>query len=155
MLNELSCAAKQSPRARQHLNIHQSYSEQCQRLFNALDSNTYIRPHRHSLDPKVESLFAIRGAFAVVTFDEQGKAERVVRAAAADTDSSAAVGVELPPATWHTVVALTDSAVLLELKAGPFDPDAAKEFAPWAPAEGTPAATEYLHDLKVNIAAVI
>jgi hypothetical protein len=44
-------------------------------------------------------------------------------------------------------VALSEGAVLFELKAGPFDPNAAKELASWAPVEGTPPAAQYLGKL--------
>jgi hypothetical protein len=61
-------------------------------------------------------------------------------------------GVELSPRTWHTVVALNEQSVLLEIKAGPFDPKAAKEFAPWAPEEATDLAQHYLQNLHRLIA---
>jgi cupin fold WbuC family metalloprotein len=61
-------------------------------------------------------------------------------------------GVELAPGTWHTVVALSDQSVLLEIKAGPFDPRAAKEFAPWAPEEATDQGQHYLQSLHQLIA---
>ena len=45
------------------------------------------------------------------------------------------VGIELRAEAWHTVLALEKKSVLLEVKAGPFDPKQAKELAPWAPSE--------------------
>jgi len=39
---------------------------------------------------------------------------------------------------------VTEDSVLFEAKAGPFDPGAAKEFAGWAPEEGSPEAISYL-----------
>ena len=58
-----------------------------------------------------------------------------------------AVGAEVPAGTWHTVVALQSGCVLFEVKAGPFDSDRAKDMAPWAPEEGSPAAGVYLNRL--------
>lgn len=133
---------------RQHLNIHQSYDEFCQRLFNAIDINSYIRPHRHSRDPKTESLFAIKGIFALVIFDEFGKPLDVVKFGTERFGAHLASGVELSPGTWHTIIALTEEAVLLEIKAGPFDPGAAKELASWAPEEGSSLAQAYLETLR-------
>ena len=49
---------------------------------------------------------------------------------AGPTDRPAA-GVLVPAGTWHTVLALDDDAILFETKAGPFDPAAPKEPAPW------------------------
>jgi cupin fold WbuC family metalloprotein len=146
MLSDLVSAAEQSPRKRQHLNIHQSYEDTCQRLFNAVGVDSYIRPHRHSLDPKTETLFAVKGKFALVVFDSQGKPQQV-SLFGTQLFGDIPAGVELSPGTWHTVLALSAEAVLFEMKAGPFDPEAAKEFAPWAPEEGTAQVADYLRSL--------
>jgi hypothetical protein len=34
-----------------------------------------------------------------------------------------AVGMEVKPETWHTVILLVPGCVLLKVKAGPFDPN--------------------------------
>jgi hypothetical protein len=39
------------------------------------------------------------------------------------------------------------SCVLLEVKAGPFDPNKPKELAPWAPDEGSASYQSYLKQL--------
>lgn len=145
--------AARSIRKRQHLNIHRSHDEHCQRLFNAIAPGSYIRPHRHSLDPKTEDLVAVRGVFALVLFSDMGMIENIVRFGTEKYEGSGGmgIGVELPPHAWHTVVALTDGAILLELKEGPFRPDAAKEFAPWAPDEGTTESAEYVRSLHSAI----
>ena len=52
--------------------------------------------------------------------------------------------MELLPGEWHTVIALVPDSVLFEVKTGPFDPNAAKEFAPWAPVEGTQEALAFM-----------
>ena len=146
LLGELSSKAQASPRMRQHLNIHRDYEDPCQRFLNAIGVDSYIRPHRHALDPKAETIFAIRGLFALVVFDDEGDIVRIDKFGTEGLCGNA--GVELAASTWHTVVALTPYAVALELKAGPFMPDAAKEPAPWAPAEGSPDAVAYLRFLK-------
>lgn len=155
-LRSLIEEAAQSPRARQHRNIHESYEEPCQRFLNAIGMESYIRPHRHSLDPKLECLVAVRGLFALLTFDDDGSIQEVVRFATEKygVDNGLSAGVELPPGTWHTIIALIPDSVLLELKAGPFDPRAAKEPAPWAPEEGSTDAAPYLQQLRSLIVAV-
>jgi cupin fold WbuC family metalloprotein len=114
--------------------------------------DSYIRPHRHSLDPKTETIIAIRGLFALVIFDEQGAISRIERFGTESHCGNA--GVELAPATWHTILALTPHAVALELKAGPFQPAAAKEPAPWAPEEGGSDAIHYLRYLRDAVGAM-
>lgn len=146
-LNDLTAQAQGSPRKRQHRNIHESYADPCQRLFNAIEPGSYIRPHRHAADPKDELLIAVRGLMALVTFDELGKVTGVVRFGVDRNGEGLAVGAEVPANTWHTVIALEAGSVLLEVKAGPFDPNQPKDLAPWAPDEGSPAALPYLNEL--------
>jgi len=57
------------------------------------------------------------------------------------------VGVDVAPGVWHTTTALTDTAICFEVKPGPYDAATDKEFAPWAPREGDPAAAAYLAGL--------
>lgn len=155
-LDALGSNAKASARRRQHRNVHASYSEKIQRLFNAICADSYIRPHRHTLDPRTESLVAVRGEFAAVTFADNGGIADVVRFATEahwGGDARVTVGIELSPETWHTVVALSDTAVLFEVKEGPFEPTVAKEYALWAPEEGGASAAAYLQWLKDQIAA--
>lgn len=143
--------AKGNPRLRQHCNIHQSHQDICQRLFNAIEPESYIRPHRHATDPKDELLIAIRGAMALVTFDDQGAVTAVFRFGTERHGCDMAVGAEVPGNIWHTVVALEPGSVLLEVKAGPFDPKRPKDFALWAPEEGSVAAQKYLNGLVDQI----
>lgn len=146
-LNELTVQALTNPRKRKHRNIHESYADPCQRLFNAIEPDSYIRPHRHATDPRDELLIAIRGLMTLVTFDEQGHVTGVLRFGAHGKEEGVAVGAEVPTDTWHTVIALEPGSVLLEVKAGPFDPKQPKDLAPWAPLEGTPESLTYLSQL--------
>lgn len=145
-LDRLSAAAVASPRRRQHDNLHAEPAEPCQRLFNAIGEDSYIRPHRHHVDPKAETLLAVRGAFALLLFDETGRVVAVERFGAGA--GAGAVAVELPPGAWHTVIALQPRSVLFETKSGPFDPTRAKELAAWAPDEGSAHAPVYLARLR-------
>lgn len=150
-LNELTAQAQDNPRKRQHCNIHESYADSCQRLFNAIEPDSYIRPHRHATDSKDELLIAVRGSMALVTFDEQGMVTGVVRFGVDRNGKGLAVGAEVPANTWHTVIALEPGCVLLEVKAGPFDPNHPKDLAPWAPDEGGPIPKQYLENLTSRI----
>ena len=48
------------------------------------------------------------------------------------------------------MLALVPDAVLLEAKAGPFNPNAAKELAPWAPEERTQEGQAFLSAIKAK-----
>jgi cupin fold WbuC family metalloprotein len=148
--DELLTSADQSLRLRAHANVHRSYADQCQKLFNAIKLDSYIRPHRHSIDPKEECLLAIRGLFGLIEFNDEGSITSIVLFGSEKYSEqfSIAAGVELPIGVWHTVVALVDQAVLFEVKNGPFNPVVAKEFATWALEEGSDRARSYLNALK-------
>jgi len=145
--NDLTSQARHSQRLRQHRNIHQSYQDVCQRLFNSIEPGSYIRPHRHATDPKDELLIAVRGVMALVTFDDQGDLINVTRFGTESHGEDMALGAEVPSSTWHTVIALEPGCVLLEVKAGPFDPNQPKNLATWAPEEGSDLARDYLNRL--------
>jgi cupin fold WbuC family metalloprotein len=147
---ELLSATSQSRRLRAHANVHRSYDEYCQKLFNAIQVNSYIRPHRHSLDPKDECLIAVRGLFGFIMFTDQGLIESItIFGSERYSDRfSISSGLELPSDVWHTVVSLVDESILFEVKSGPFDPSIAKELALWAPEEGGEDAAQYLETLK-------
>lgn len=151
--DDLLSAASQSDRLRAHANVHSSYTDQCQKLFNAIRIDSYIRPHRHSLDPKDECLIAIRGLFGLIEFGEKGSIESITLFGSEKYSQqlSIASGVELPAGVWHTVVSLVDESILFEVKSGPFDPSLAKEFAPWAPEEGAQHAGDFFEKIKQEV----
>jgi cupin fold WbuC family metalloprotein len=150
-LDDLTVQAKVSPRLRQHCNVHQSYQDASQRLFNAIEPGSYIRPHRHASDPREELLIAVRGVMAMVAFDDQGAVTNVLRFGTERHGDATAIGAEVLSSTWHTVIALEPGCVLLEVKAGPFDPNQPKDLAPWAPEEGTSSAVSFLQQLMFRI----
>lgn len=145
----LTDEAKASLRKRQHRNVHSSYDEPCQRLFNAIEPNSYIHPHRHASNNGKELLVAVRGLMVLVTFDGSGAVVDALFFGSERYGVGLAVGVEVSVSQWHTVIALRPGCILLEVKSGPFDPRCAKDLAPWAPEEGSSAAIDYLERLTV------
>jgi cupin fold WbuC family metalloprotein len=129
-LDELAHRAGASPRGRAHLPIHAGDADPVQRFFVAANRASYFRPHRHRV--RSELTVVLRGAFSVLTFDDAG---RVTARYEVGGDSSE-LGYEIPPATWHTLLAQVDGSTFLEIKQGPYDPATAAEQAAWSPAEG-------------------
>ena len=142
---ELVQQAAASPRKRQHKNIHTDYADPCQRLFNAIEPDSYLRPHKHYLAQGAEMMIAVRGLMKLVLFDDDGQITYVITFGAGQhqMEAKVAAGVETAPGQWHTVIALESGSVLLEVKAGPFDPSVPKNLALWAPEEGSIEGVEY------------
>jgi cupin fold WbuC family metalloprotein len=148
LMAELTRQAQASPRLRQHLNFHDSYDSPSQRMLIAIEPGSHIRPHRHLIVPKPEAFLVVRGRLALLTFDAAGAVSAAVVLGPGET----AVGVDLPPGVWHSVMALASGTVFYETKPGPFTPIADGDFAPWAPVEGSLEAQSYLQELERELA---
>lgn len=131
-LSQLSGEAAGRPRRRLNLNLHPRLDDPIQRLFNAMEPGTYVRPHRHARDHGWELMLRLRGAFSILLFDDLGTVvERV------DLGTGAGVAaVEIPPYAWHALVVLEPGTLMFEVKPGPYSAVEDKDFASWAPAEG-------------------
>jgi hypothetical protein len=58
------------------------------------------------------------------------------------------VAIDLAAGVWHTIIALEAGSIFFETKPGPYVAMVDKDFAPWAPAEGSSEATTYLARLR-------
>ncbi len=144
LLDEVGAEARRAPRGRKNRNFHPRDDYPAHRLLNAMEPGSYIAPHRH-LDPtKDETMVVVRGTLGLLIFDDAGKVTFRQKVGGSGT----AVGMDIGHGTWHTVLALETGTVFLEAKSGPYLPLEAAERAPWAPAEATPAAVEYLASLQ-------
>jgi cupin fold WbuC family metalloprotein len=147
MFDALSAEARMSPRLRRNLNFHPASDYPSNRLLNAIEPASYVPPHRH-LDPsKDETLFVLRGAIGVLLFDEAGTVvdQRILRVEGGD---SGGCGIDIPHGVIHSLVALETGTVVFEAKAGPFVERTPAELAAFAPPEGSPDATAYLHWMR-------
>ena len=133
LLEDLSLESARSPRRRVHSNIHSSLDEQCQSVLNAIQPDSYTPPHRHELSNPRELLMAVRGRLAPLEFDDEGGVVSCVQFGTElhHDDECQSVGVELLPSSWHTVLAMEEDSILLEVKQGPFVPHEGKELAAW------------------------
>jgi cupin fold WbuC family metalloprotein len=139
-LYRLSAEAAASPRLRKNLNLHTAPEDPIQRLFNAMDPGTYVRPHRHARPEGWELMLAVRGAFSILVFDDRGKVlDRVDLCAVGGVTA-----IEIPAYTWHAVVVLAPETVMFEVKPGPYSPVEDKDFAAWAPLEGEAMADRFV-----------
>ena len=120
---ELLSRAAASPRKRMNLNLHAEQTDSVGRFLNAGIAGTYVRPHRHRID-RWELVTVLKGRFDVLIFTSDGVVKsRVV------LGSQGASVAEIPGGEWHSVVFHAPAAVVLEVKAGPYEPQLDKEFA--------------------------
>jgi cupin fold WbuC family metalloprotein len=149
LLDEVSAKAKGSPRLRMNHNFHPELNDPVQRLLNALEPWTYIRPHKHT--KKEESFVLMRGSVLAVTFNEDGS----IRDHYILNASIGHLGVEFEEDTYHMLTALQPNSVVYEIKEGPFIPHSEASSAPWSPIEGTPEGKEFLSGIFAQLGLVI
>jgi len=144
LLDAVSRDAASRPRRRANFNFHPADTFPAHRLLNAIEPDSYLPPHRH-LDPlKDETIVVLRGELGVLRFDDGGRVVAGWRLVA----GGECFGVDIAHGVWHTAIALCPGTVIFEAKAGPYRPLADAERAPWAPAEGDPAAIAYWQSLR-------
>lgn len=131
--------AKESPRRRMNYNFHKSYDERLQRMLNAAEPGTYVRPHKHEDPDKVEVFIVLSGSVVIVEFNDKGNvSDHFIL-----SREKGGLAVEIPPKVWHTFICLEPGTVLYEAKEGPYSEASDKDFAPWAPREGAPGTDEF------------
>lgn len=148
LLNETSNAAQLSPRQRKNFNFHTRDDDLCHRLLNALEPETYIPPHCHRDVAKGECIIILRGTVGVLIFSGAGKVSQRLLL----QPNGATLGVDIPPAVIHSLVALERNSVFFESKAGPYVPLAENEGVTWAPNESAATARDYLAWMKGQFA---
>ncbi len=140
LLGVVSARAAASERGRMNHNLHR-HADAVQRFLNALQPGTYVRPHRHvrqSPGEGFECFVVLQGSIGLLVFAADGTVIHSQRLQA----GGPVHGVELAEDQFHSLVALSDDAVLLELKQGPYRPTEDKDFLACFPAEGTEQAAE-------------
>lgn len=121
ILDKVSEYAKISPRLRMNYNLHESFEDSVQRMFNALEPGTEIPIARHPYAN--ETLIMLRGKLRVLIYDDNKNIiEDVI--IAPNTDN---FGYHIPKGTWHTVQSLEEGTVCFETREGPYAPVAKED----------------------------
>ncbi|MCD8270292.1 MAG: WbuC family cupin fold metalloprotein [Parabacteroides sp.] len=148
LLDTTTTRAKQSPRLRMNYNFHEQPDDPINRLLNAMEPGTYIRPHRHLNPDKEEIFLLLRGKAVVFLFDNDGK---ITEQQLLDPKTGT-YGAEIKAGVWHCFPVLEPGTVIYEIKTGPFAPLSPENMASWSPApKNEEAVKKYLEQLKTAI----
>lgn len=114
IIGELIEKAKASPRLRCNFDLRNSFSDQSQRMLNALEPGTVMPIHRHK--DSSETCVCIRGHFEEYFYDENGNLT--------DTIDMVPGGVilNIEAGQWHSLKCLESGTILLEAKDGAYRP---------------------------------
>ncbi|WP_297090725.1 WbuC family cupin fold metalloprotein [uncultured Draconibacterium sp.] len=139
ILEQISKEAGESGRLRKNYNYHPDFNDPINRMLNAVEPGSYVQPHKHENPDKREVFLLLEGKLLVVFFTNEGViSDHLI------LDKKQHFGVEIPPATWHTIISLESGTVVYEIKDGPYLPADDKNFAAWAPKEGETGCTVYI-----------
>lgn len=142
-LEALIVASRESPRLRMMQPIQRSEEARVQRLLNAMQPGTYVRPHKHPLAHATETVVILRGKLGVLVFTEDGEVTR-------QEVLTAGCVFDLEPNVWHGMVCLEADTVMAEFKQGPYNGQTDKEFAQWSPPEGASEVAAFISSLETR-----
>lgn len=143
LIRDVLKKASISTRKRTNFNFHDGPKDPLQRMLNAMQPGTYLQPHKHENPDKREVFLALTGKFVVIQFEDDGSiADHMVL-----DPSKWDFACEVKARTFHTIICLSPDSVIYELKDGPYDPDDDKNFAKWAPKEGSEESNAYLENI--------
>ncbi|MCW0484990.1 WbuC family cupin fold metalloprotein [Gaoshiqia sediminis] len=116
LLDQVTEAAKESPRLRMNHNFHNAMEAPVQRLLNALEPGTKVPVHRHR--HTAETYILLRGCIRVIWYDDAG----TETGSALIDPKQGEYGIHIPEGQWHTLEVLESGSVILEVKEGPYVP---------------------------------
>lgn len=122
ILDDLTEKAKASPRLRMNLDLRNSDSDQSQRMLNAIEPGSPLPIHRHQ--KTTETVVCLRGRLVEEYYDEL---ERICTERIELSPNGPVVALNIPAGQWHTAKALESGTVILEMKAGPYEPIGAED----------------------------
>lgn len=147
LLDQLSFEASVYSRKRKNYNFHEEDSDLLQRMLNAIEPGTYIRPHKHINPDKREVFILLKGIMAVVEFDDYGNTTDYI---ILDKDKGN-YAAEITAGTWHTIISLLPGTIYYEVKDGPYNAATDKTFANWSHEENSEKISLYINNIIKNI----
>ena len=116
LLDKLTAQAKASPRLRMNYDLRNSAEDGSQRMLNAIEPGSPLPIHRHQKTS--ETVVCLRGRLVEEFYAETGELTDSVELA----PNSAVVALDILAGQWHTVRALENGTVILEMKDGKYAP---------------------------------
>ena len=112
----LEDGALKSPRKRSHLNLHNSFADEVQRLFIYPRKGSYVELHFYDLPHQWGMFVIIDAVVEVVVFTSKGSETK--RFLVGQNQNRRVI--EIYPYELHGVECMSSSAMMLEIKEGPY-----------------------------------
>jgi cupin fold WbuC family metalloprotein len=137
--------ADKTSRRRAPLILHKR-GDYLNKVFNFILEDSYMQPHLHPSDEKIENMYLIQGSFGLIEFDDTGVITKTTL-----LTEGALTSIKVPAFTWHTYVMLSRKNIVYETMEGKYEPNSWKKMASWAPVEDSKEAQSYLEGLKSSL----
>ena len=115
MLDELTAAAKASPRLRMNLDLRNSPADGSQRMLNAIEPGSVLPIHRHRKSS--ETVVILRGHLRETFYDSSGNVTDVFDL----MPGGEIVALNIPLGQWHTAESMESGTVICESKDGAWE----------------------------------
>ena len=122
LFSEIAEQAAASPRLRMHYDLRDSADENGQRMVNVLLPGTKSAIHRHTNTSEV--VICIQGSCIERLYDDNGNETECITL----TAGGEVPGLVIPTAVYHSLEATDAMSVIVEAKAGKYDPVKTEEF---------------------------
>ena len=118
-LEKLTVQAKESQRKRIHYDLRDSVEDTSQRMLNAIEPETVIPIHRHTMTS--ETVTCVRGRVCEILYKECNGQLHEVLCCELSPDGDTPL-IQVPMGVWHTCRSLESGSVILEFKNAKYDP---------------------------------
>lgn len=116
LFDEVAKLAAESPRLRMNYDLRNDGNEQSQRMLNVLLPGTMSPIHRHQ--DTAETVVCIQGECIERYYDNEGNETEMFRLVA----GGELVGLQIPTGQFHSLEAADEMSVIIEFKAGAYEP---------------------------------
>lgn len=142
LLKELLDLSEKSVRQR-HCHILHKKGAKFNKVFNLMRYDSYMHPHMHPGEEKIEKIHIIQGSLYFFFFDNDGNIKEKIH-----LESKGKNFISVPAYSWHTYVMESEIVLTYETMMGKYHPDTWKHLADWAPKEQSNNSSQYLKKLQ-------
>ena len=142
LFNQMTVLAKNSIRHRTCHILHKQGAI-FNKVFNLMGHNSYMQPHLHPGEEKIEKIYVIKGSLCFFYFDDNGKIKEKI-----NLEETGRNFISVPAFSWHGYVMTSDLTLTYETMMGKYNPATWKKLADWAPKEQSDESSYYLKNLQ-------
>ena len=111
-------------------------------VFNLMYHKSYMQPHLHPGEEKIEKIYIVKGSLCFFYFDDNGNIKEKINLEAGGRNF-----ISVPAFSWHTYAMTSEITLTYETMMGKYNPATWKTLADWAPKEQSAESNDFLKKL--------